>query len=138
MIDNILKVEKIGKMLLRFGMVAYLLFIGTLNFNNSLSSTNDWLQSLLLLITVLITAILLLMHYKKPQLGAIGGFIAALLFLITVIYLSYLEITSGVPIAMTFLHVIKDIMLTFAAIILAGESLKEMIREKITKPFPVR
>lgn len=138
MIDNILKVEKIGKMLLRFGMVAYLLFIGTLNFNNTLVSNIDWPQSLLLLVIVVVTSILLLMHYKKPQLGAIGGFIAALLFLITVVYLSYLEISAGISISMIFLHVIKDIMLTFAAIILAGESLKEMIREKITKPFPVR
>lgn len=138
MIDNILKVEKIGKMLLRFGMVTYLLFIGTLNFNNTFVSNNDWVQSIILLIIVLVTAILLLMHYKKPQLGAVGGFLAALLFLITVVYLSYLEISSGIPISTTFLHVIKDIMLTFAAMILAGESLKEMIREKITKPFPIR
>lgn len=138
MIDNILKVEKIGKMLLRFGMVAYLLFIGTLNFNNTFVSNNDWIQSIILLIVALFTAILLLMHYKKPQLGAVGGFLAALLFLITVVYLSYLDISSGIPISMIFLHIFKDIMLTFAALILTGESLKEMIREKITKPFPVR
>ncbi|GAB2629727.1 DUF417 family protein [Belliella aquatica] len=138
MIDHILKIEKIGKKLLRFGMVAYLLFIGTLNFNNTLISNNDWIQSTILFTIVLVTAVLLLMHFKKPKLGAIGGFLAALLFLITVIYLSYLEISSGIPISLVFLHVIKDIMLTFAAIILAGESLKEMIREKITKPFPVR
>lgn len=138
MIDHILKIEKIGKKLLRFGMVAYLLFIGTLNFNNTLISNNDWIQSIILLTIVLVTVILLLMHFKKPQLGAVGGFLAAILFLITVIYLSYLEISSGIPISLVFLHVIKDVMLTFAAIILAGESLKEMIREKITKPLPVR
>lgn len=138
MIDHILNIEKIGKKSLRFGMVAYLLFIGTLNFNNSLISNNDWIQSTILFTIVLVTAVLLLMHFKKPKLGAIGGFLAALLFLITVIYLSYLEISSGVPISLVFLHVIKDILLTFAAIILAGESFKEMIREKITKPFPVR
>lgn len=138
MIDKILKVEKIGKMLLRFGMVAYLLFIGLFNFNNSFVSNNDWLQSSILLIIVLITAILLLMHYKKPQFGAAGGFLAALLFIITVVYLAYLEISADIPILMIFIHVFKDVMLTFAAIILAGESLKEMIREKITKPFPVR
>lgn len=135
MINNILKIEKLGKMLLRFGMFTYLLFIGTLNFNNTFVSKNDWVQSAILFVIAIGTATLLLMHYKKPQLGAIGGFLAALLFLITVVYLSYLEISSGVAFAMIFLHVIKDIMLTFAAIILAGESLKEMIREKITKPF---
>lgn len=135
MINNILKIEKLGKMLLRFGMFTYLLFIGTLNINNTFVSKNDWVQSAILFVIAIGTATLLLMHYKKPQLGAIGGFLAALLFLITVVYLSYLEISSGVAFAMIFLHVIKDIMLTFAAIILAGESLKEMIREKITKPF---
>lgn len=135
MINNILKIEKLGKMLLRFGMFTYLLFIGTLNINNTFVSKNDWVQSAILFVIAIGTATLHLMHYKKPQLGAIGGFLAALLFLITVVYLSYLEISSGVAFAMIFLHVIKDIMLTFAAIILAGESLKEMIREKITKPF---
>jgi len=138
MIDHLLKIEKIGKKSLRFGMVTYLLFIGMLNFNNTLISNNDWIQSIILFIIVFVTAVLLLMHYKKPHLGVVGGFLAALLFLITVIYLFYIEISSGIPISLIFLHVIKDVMLTFAAIILAGESLKEMIREKITKPFPVR
>lgn len=138
MIDKILKVEKIGKILLRFGMITYLLFIGILNFTSSFKSNENWIQNSIILFLVIATAILLLLHYKKPQLGAMGGFLTAFLFLITVIFLLYRELSAGTPLSLTFLLIIKDIMLTFAAIILAGESLKEMIREKITKPFPVR
>ncbi|MFD2035932.1 hypothetical protein ACFSKL_14100 [Belliella marina] len=138
MIDNILKIEKIGKKLLRFGMVAYFLFIGTLQFSNGIGGGGSLIQNLLLLILLLVTSTLLLLHFKFPKYGAIGGALASLLFLITVIYLGILEYSENVPFKMIFLHIIKDIMLCFGALILTGESLKEMIREKITKPFPVR
>ncbi|MCH7398097.1 hypothetical protein MM236_08860 [Belliella sp. DSM 107340] len=138
MINNILKIEKIGKILLRFGMIAYFLFIGTLNFNNGFVEDGDLVQKAVLLLLVVGTSILLLLHFKIPKLGAIGGGVSALLFLVTVFYLGYLELRESVPFSMIFLHIIKDLLLFFAALILTGESLKEMIREKITKPFPVR
>lgn len=138
MINNILKIEKIGKILLRFGMIAYFLFIGTLNFNNGFVGGGDLFQKAVLLLLVCGTSLLLLLHFKFPKLGAIGGGMAALLFLVTVFYLGYLEVSENVPFSMVFLHIIKDILLFFAALVLTGESLKEMIREKITKPFPVR
>ncbi|MCH7415405.1 hypothetical protein MM213_18035 [Belliella sp. R4-6] len=138
MIDNILKIEKTGKILLRFGMIAYFLFIGTLNFNNGFVGGEDLIQTVILLLLVVGTSSMLLLHFKFPKIGAIGGGVAALLFLITVVYLGYLEISEKIPFSMIFLHIIKDILLFFATLILTGESLKEMVREKITKPFPVR
>ncbi|MCH7403181.1 hypothetical protein ACFOUP_09375 [Belliella kenyensis] len=139
MIDNILKIEKLAKLALRIGLAIYFLYFGSMNLWSALSTTqtnSGW--GILIFIISLITAVLLLTHFKAPKLAALGGAIAAVSFLVIVVVLAIIEIQQQAMPQMIILRVLKDLILAIASIILLGESLKEMVRERITKPFPVR
>ncbi|MCH7408590.1 hypothetical protein MM239_04230 [Belliella sp. DSM 111904] len=139
MIDNILKIEKLAKLALRVGLSIYFIYFGSMNLWSVLSATQSnktW--GFLIFIISIITAILLLSHFKAPKLAAVGAGIAAIIFLIIVVALAFIEIQQHAMLQMIILRVLKDLILAIASIILLGESLKEMVREKITKPFPVR
>ncbi len=139
MIDQILSVEKKAKQILRYGIAFYFVYFGIINFWGALQSANgDIMIGAFIMCIGLITGGLILAHFKSPKLGAIGAGVAALFFLIIVAILAFIEINDGFSIQMIFLRVIKDLLLAISSVVLLGESLKEMVREKITKPFPVR
>ncbi|MCL6257576.1 hypothetical protein M3O96_00645 [Aquiflexum sp. TKW24L] len=71
---------------------------------------------------------MLLFHYKNPKAGAIGGIGAILFFLASGFPTNYNAFMTDIPGSITFLNVIKDILLAFCSLILTGESLKEMVR----------
>lgn len=138
MIDNLLKIEKIGKQLLRSGIALYLASIIFFTLGNVRAAEFAQLNAGLVGMLLFGLIILLLFHYKNPKAGAIGGVGTALFFLTSAILVGYSDYGQNVSGSIIFLRIIKDILLTFGALILTGESVKEMVRLKITKPFPKR
>lgn len=138
MIDNLLKIEKIGKQLLRGGIALYLASIIFFTLGNVRAAEFAQLNAGLVGMLLFGLIILLLFHYKNPKAGAIGGVGTALFFLTSAILVGYSDYGQNVSGSIIFLRIIKDILLTFGALILTGESVKEMVRLKITKPFPKR
>lgn len=132
MVNNILKVEQVGKFLLRLGIVAYIWSIVILSFQWD----KDRVWMAFIMIALVIIPCLLLLHFKSPKIGAIGGVGAAIFFLTSTIVILTSDIQLNAPGKLIYLHVIKDILLFLASIVLTGESLKELVREKITQPFP--
>lgn len=138
MIDNILSVERKAKMILRYAIAFYFIYFGLINLWGALSSNGNILMGSIIMLLGLCIGSLILTHFKQPKLGAIGAGVAAVFFLIVVAILAFMEIRDGFSLQMIFLRIIKDLLLAIACMVLCGESLKEMVREKITKPFPVR
>ncbi|SNS15521.1 hypothetical protein SAMN06295967_10499 [Belliella buryatensis] len=138
MIDNILSIERKAKLILRYGIAFYFIYFGIINLWGALSSNGNILTGGIVMLLGLCIGGLILSHFKQPKLSAIGAGIAAVFFLIVVAILAFMEIRDGFSMQMILLRVIKDLLLAIACVVLCGESLKEVIREKITKPFPVR
>jgi hypothetical protein len=138
MIDNLLKIEKIGKQLLRGGIALYLASI--IFFTLGSIKTLEAVQVHTGLVGMLLFGLifLLLFHYKNPKAGGIGGAGVTLFFLASAILVAYSDFSQNMSGSIIFLRIIKDILLAFGALILTGESVKEMVRQKITKPFPKR
>jgi hypothetical protein len=137
-INNLLKIEKIGKQLLRGGIALYLASIVFFSLANIRTSGFVGFQTGLLALVLILIIFLLLFHYKNPKAGAIGGIGAILFFLASGLLSNYNNYLAEFPASIIFINVIKDILLAFGSLILTGESIKEMVRERITKPFPVR
>ncbi|WP_194974698.1 hypothetical protein [Aquiflexum lacus] len=138
MIDNLLKIEKIGKQLLRGGIALYLASIIFFTIGNVKPTELAQLHTGLVGMLLFGLIIMLLFHYKNPKAGAIGGAGTTLFFLTSAILVGYSDFSQDVSGSIIFLRIIKDILLAFGALILTGESVKEMVRERITKPFPKR
>ncbi|SMD45332.1 hypothetical protein SAMN00777080_3981 [Aquiflexum balticum DSM 16537] len=138
MIDNLLKIEKIGKQLLRGGIALYLASIIFFTLGNIKSAEAVQLHTGLVGMLLFGLIFLLLFHYKNPKAGAIGGAGVILFFLSSAILVAYSDFNQNMSGSIIFLRIIKDILLAFGALILTGESVKEMVRQKITKPFPKR
>jgi uncharacterized membrane protein YkgB len=130
MVNQMLQVEKTGKLLLRIAMAFYLLSVASMSFQ--LSSGLFWILSLLMIVV----PILLLLHFKIPKIGLIGGFAAMLFFFFSALFIVISDIQTNTPWQLIYLHAVKDILLLFAAVVLAGESLKEVVRQKLIQPFP--
>jgi hypothetical protein len=130
MVNQMLQVEKTGKLLLRIGIAFYLLSVASMSFQ--LSSGYFWILSLLMIAV----PILLLLHFKFPKIGLIGGFAAILFFFFSALFIVISDIQINTPWQLIYLHAVKDILLLFAAVVLAGESLKEVVRQKLIQPFP--
>ena len=137
-IDNLLKIEKIGKQLLRGGIAIYLASIIFFTLGNIKSAEAVQLNAGLVGMLLLGLIFMLLFHYKNPKAGAIGGAGTTLFFLSSAFLVGYSDFTQNMSGSIIFLRIIKDILLAFGALILTGESVKEMVRKKITKPFPKR
>jgi hypothetical protein len=138
MIDNLLKIEKIGKQLLRGGIALYLASIIFFTIGNVKPTELAQLHTGLVGMLLFGLIIMLLFHYKNPKAGAIGGAGTTLFFLTSAILVGYSDFSQDVSGSIIFLRIIKDILLAFGALILTGESVKEMVRVRITKPFPKR
>jgi uncharacterized membrane protein YkgB len=137
-INNLLKVEKIGKQLLRGGIALYLASIVFFSLSNMGTEGFVGLQIGLLALVLIFIIFMLLFHYKKPKAGAIGGIGSILFFLASGLFTNYNDYMTDIPGSIIFLNVIKDILLAFGSLVLTGESVKEMVRARITKPFPIR
>ncbi|WP_373493677.1 hypothetical protein [Aquiflexum sp.] len=138
MIDNLLKIEKIGKQLLRGGIAIYLASIIFFTLGNIKSMELAQIQTGLVGMLLFGLIFLLLFHYKNPKAGAIGGVGTILFFLASAILVGYSDFSQNASVSIIYLHIIKDILLAFGALALTGESIKEMVRLRITKPFPRR
>lgn len=138
MVNKLLKIEKTGKQLLRGGIAIYLASIVFFTF--SLSGPSVMVQVQNGLVTTLLVGILflLLFHYKNPKAGIIGGIGAILFFIFSGLIVGYNDYAGNASSAIIFLHIIKDVLLAFGSLVLTGESVKEMVRQRITKPFPKR
>ncbi|PSL07570.1 hypothetical protein [Cecembia rubra] len=132
MVNRILKIEFFGKLLFRIGIAFYMWSIVLLSFQ--LDKDRLWM-AILMAVLVIIPGLSLL-HYRNAKTGIIGGIGTFLFFLASAILLLVTDLSANVPWNFIFLHVIKDVLLMLGAVILVGESLKEMVREKITAPFP--
>lgn len=132
MINRILKVEVIGKLLLRFGIAIYMWSIVILSFK---FDKDDLWMALVMAYMVIVPGFSLL-HFRNPKSGLIGATGTGLFFLASALVLAISDFSSNVAWPLIYLHVVKDILLLFGSVILMGESLKELIREKITVPFP--
>ncbi|WP_194777817.1 hypothetical protein [Pararhodonellum marinum] len=136
MVNKLLKIEKIGKHLLRSGIILYLAAIIYLTFNFDINQSGTYGRSAIT-VTILLIIIFLLYHYKNPKAGIVGGIGAIIFFIGSAIVVGYSDFqVPGLPYSMIFLHTIKDILLAFGALILTGQSVKELVRLKITQPFP--
>jgi uncharacterized membrane protein YkgB len=132
MVDKLLKVENWGKLLLRIGIAIYMWSVVLLSFK--LDKDNFWLA--LVMAYLVIIPGLSLLHFKNPKTGLIGGIGTAIFFLGSALVLIITDLSANVNWTLIYLHIVKDLLLLFGSIILIGESIKEMIREKITAPFP--
>lgn len=130
MVNQLLQVEKTGKLLLRIGIAFYLLSFASMSFQ--FNKSFYWVLSVLMIVVPL----LLLLHFIKPKIGLIGGFAAVLFFFFSALFIVISDIQTNTPWQLVYLHAVKDIMLMFAAVVLAGESLKEIVRLKLIQPFP--
>ncbi len=138
MVNRLLKIEKIGQQLLRGGIAFYLASIVFFTFGIPRSPSTTQLQTSLIALVLVGILFLLLFHYKNPKAGIMGGIGAFLFFLISGFAVGYNDYATNASFSIIFLHTIKDILLAFGSLILIGESVKEMVRQKITKPFPKR
>ncbi|WP_373524189.1 hypothetical protein [Aquiflexum sp.] len=138
MIDNLLKIEKIGKQLLRGGIAIYLASIIFFTLGNIKGTELAQLHTGLVGMLLFGLIFMLMFHYKNPKAGAIGGAGTVLFFLTSAFLVGYSDFGQNVSGSIIFLRIIKDILLAFGALALTGESVKEMVRLRITKPFPKR
>ena len=138
MIDNLLKIEKIGKQLLRGGIAIYLASIVFFTLGSPKAAGLAQFQTGLVGILLIGIIFMLLFHYKNPKAGVIGGAGAVLFFLASALLVGYSDFSQNASVSIIFLHIIKDVLLAFGALVLTGESVKEMVRDRITKPFPKR
>lgn len=132
MVNNILKVEQIGKVILRLGIVIYIWSIAILSFQWD----KDKLWMAAVLVVLVLIPVLLLLHFKSPKIGVVGGISAGIFFLVSAFIIFTTDMQVEAPWKFVYLHVVKDILLFVASIVLTGESLKELVRDKITQPFP--
>lgn len=132
MVNRIIKIEFFGKMLLRIGIAIYMWSVVLLSFK--FDKENLWMA--LLMAYLVIIPGLSLLHYRNARTGMIGGIGSFLFFLASAIVLVVTDLSSNVSWPLIYLHIIKDVLLIFGSLILIGESLKEMVRDRITAPFP--
>ncbi|WP_018474290.1 hypothetical protein [Echinicola pacifica] len=132
MIDTLLKIEKSAKMALRYLIVLFwaVILIKSLFFAGT-AQEHFVMENALWSIAGLITGILLLFHLSQPRLAIIGGVASAL-------YTFILSIIAFLSPPMALLNGLFWLIFCTSSIILTGESLKEMIKKRITKPFPKR
>lgn len=138
MLDKLLKIEKIGKQLLRGGIALYLASIVFFTMGNPNSAAFAHIQTGLVAVFLVGIIFMLMFHYKNPKAGAIGGVGAALFFLGSALLVAYSDFSQNASASIIFLRIIKDILLAFGSLVLIGESIKEIIRKRITVPFPKR
>lgn len=132
MVNRILKIEFLGKLLLRLGIAIYMWSIVLLSFQ--LDKDKLWLAAIMALLVIIPG--LSLLHYRNAKTGLIGGIGTFLFFLSSAIILIFTDLSANLPWSVIYLHIVKDLLLMMGTIVLIGESLKEMVREKITAPFP--
>lgn len=132
MVNRIIKIEFFGKMLLRIGIAIYMWSVVLLSFK--FDKENLWMA--LLMAYLVVIPGLSLLHYRNAKTGMIGGIGSLLFFLASAIVLVVTDLSANVAWPLIYLHIIKDVLLIFGSLILIGESLKEMVRDRITAPFP--
>jgi|GEM_PF-2948805 len=132
MVNRIIKIEFFGKMLLRIGIAIYMWSVVLLSFK--FDKENLWMA--LLMAYLVVIPGLSLLHYRNARTGMIGGIGSLLFFLASAIVLVVTDLSANVAWPLIYLHIIKDVLLIFGSLILIGESLKEMVRDRITAPFP--
>ncbi|MGY6743628.1 MAG: hypothetical protein ACXIUQ_12895 [Cecembia sp.] len=119
-------------MLLRIGIAIYMWSVVLLSFK--FDKENLWMA--LLMAYLVVIPGLSLLHYRNAKTGMIGGIGSLLFFLASAIVLVVTDLSANVAWPLIYLHIIKDVLLIFGSLILIGESLKEMVRDRITAPFP--
>jgi predicted signal transduction protein with EAL and GGDEF domain len=132
MVNKILKVEYVGKLLLRIGIAIYMWSVVLLSFQ--LDKDKLWLAAVMAILVIIPG--LSLLHYRNARTGLVGGIGTFLFFLGSAVILIVTDLAANLSWSMIYLHIIKDLLLMIGSVILIGESLKEMVREKITAPFP--
>ncbi len=132
MVNKLLKVEQIGKISLRVGIAVYLWSIVLLSYQ--FDQDKPWMA--LVMAAVVIIPGLSLLHFKSPKIGLIGGIGKVIFFLASIAILVFSDLKANAIWQLIYLHTIKDLLLAIASVILIGESLKEMVRDRITRPFP--
>lgn len=132
MVNKLLKVEQTGKVILRIGIAIYMWSVVLFSYQFDQSK----LLMILVMAAIVIIPILSLMHFKNPKLGLAGGIGKAIFFLASIAILIYSDLKANAIWQLIYLHTIKDLLLAIACIVLIGESLKEMVRDRITRPFP--
>lgn len=132
MVNRLLKVEQIGKVTLRIGIAIYMWSI--VLFSYQFDQDKIWMA--LVMATIVIIPGLSLLHFKSPKVGLIGGIGKVIFFLTSIVILIFSDLKANAVWQLIYLHTIKDFLLAIASVILVGESLKEMVRDRITRPFP--
>ncbi|EKB50932.1 hypothetical protein [Cecembia lonarensis] len=132
MVNKLVKVDFFGKMLLRIGIALYMWSVVLLSFK--FDKENLWMA--LLMAYLVVIPGLSLLHYRNAKTGLIGGIGTLLFFLASSIVLIVTDLSANVSWTLIYLHIIKDILLLFGSLILIGESLKEIVKDRITAPFP--
>lgn len=132
MVSKIIKVEFLGKMLLRIGIAIYMWSFVLLSFK--LDKDKIWMA--LVMAYLVVVPGLLLLHYRNARTGLIGGIGVFLFFLASSVVLIITDLSASVNWSLIYLHIVRDVLLMFASLILIGESLKSMLKERITAPFP--
>ncbi|WP_009032503.1 hypothetical protein [Indibacter alkaliphilus] len=132
MVTNLLKIEQVGKALLRIGIAIYIWSVVLLSFQ--FDKGKLWMAGIWVVLVIIPG--LLLLHFKSPKTGVIGGIATFLFFLISGIVILSSDLQVNAVWQLIYLHLVKDILLMFASIVLIGESLKEIVRDKLTQPFP--
>ncbi|WP_200977304.1 hypothetical protein [Echinicola sp. 20G] len=137
MINLLLKVEKTAQKILRIGIVIYLLIAAISHLSIINKPESSLIHNILLALLAFLIAILLLAHFKSPKLGIAGGALGTIAFL----FMAVLSLFgSHHHLGPSFLHhllpFLEYLILSITCVMLTGTSIKEMIRQKITQPFP--
>jgi hypothetical protein len=132
MVNQIMKVEFLGKLLLRIGIAVYMWSVVVLSYK--FDKDNIWMA--VIMAYMVIVPGLLLLHYRNGRTGLIGAIGTFLFFLASSIVLIVTDLSSNISWSLIYLHIIKDVLLMFGTLVLIGESLKSMLKDRITAPFP--
>jgi uncharacterized membrane protein YkgB len=132
MVNKIIKIEFLGKLFLRLGIAFYMWSVVLFSFQ--LDKDKLWLGVVMALLVII--PVLSLLHYHNPKIGLLGGIGTFLFFIGSAIILIFTDLSVNLPWSMIYLHTVKDLLLMMSAVILIGESLIEMVREKITATLP--
>ncbi|QDH80165.1 hypothetical protein FKX85_14405 [Echinicola soli] len=129
MVNQLLQIEKIGQKTLRIVMAAFWIAVCCYAIFGEEATYLVFSGKLSWSVPAILTAILLVAHFKSPRMGIAGGGLSALIFIAVTIYC-----IKALPFNLTI--ILNYLLLVISSVVLLGESVKEMVRERITQPFP--
>lgn len=142
-----LKTETIGGQIIRLSLAGLLLFGGFTKLILVGALGNNLFGAVLMAAIETLAAFGLLIHYRMPIYGVVGGILALLSIVIRLVY-SYNWVKDKVLGTDSFLNAINSFLGTYnnglfhialligSAIYCLGNSYKEYIRQRITQPWP--